>query len=54
MEKVVANSDRQLANEAFVAKAPAHVLDGLRAKLAEYTDQIAKSRAALEAIGLGS
>ena len=47
LEKVVANSQRQLANESFVAKAPAHVIDGMRAKLAEYEAQIAKNRAAL-------
>lgn len=47
LEKVIANSQRQLANEAFVAKAPAHVIDGMRAKLAEYEAQIAKNRAAL-------
>ncbi|HSR08761.1 MAG TPA: hypothetical protein VLM42_16570, partial [Bryobacteraceae bacterium] len=47
LEKVIANSKRQLANESFVAKAPAHVIDGMRAKLAEYEAQLAKNRAAL-------
>jgi valyl-tRNA synthetase len=47
LEKVIANSHRQLANESFVAKAPAHVIDGMRAKLAEYEAQLAKNRAAL-------
>jgi len=30
-----------------VAKAPAHVIDGMRAKLAEYEAQLAKNRTAL-------
>ena len=47
LEKVIANSSRQLANEAFVAKAPAHVIAGMRAKLAEYEAQLAKNKAAL-------
>jgi valyl-tRNA synthetase len=47
LEKVIANSKRQLANESFVAKAPAHVIDVMRAKLAEYEAQLAKNRAAL-------
>jgi len=47
LEKVIANSLRQLGNESFVAKAPAHVIDGMRAKLAEYQAQLAKNQAAL-------
>jgi len=47
LEKVIANSHRQLSNESFVAKAPAHVIDGMRAKLAEYEAQLAKNRTAL-------
>jgi len=47
LAKVIANSQRQLANESFVAKAPAHVIDGMRAKLAEYEAQLAKNRTAL-------
>ncbi len=47
LEKVIANSHRQLTNESFVAKAPAHVIDGMRAKLAEYEAQLAKNRTAL-------
>src|SRR5260370_25773676 len=34
LQKVVANSQRQLANKSFVAKAPAHMIDGMRATLA--------------------
>ncbi len=47
LEKVIANSLRQLGNESFVAKAPAHVIDGMRAKLAEYQAQLAKNQTAL-------
>ncbi|MEO5924446.1 MAG: valine--tRNA ligase [Bryobacteraceae bacterium] len=48
LEKVIANSQRQLSNEGFLAKAPAKVTDGMRAKQAEYEAQVAKLRAALE------
>ncbi|MEQ1883573.1 MAG: valine--tRNA ligase [Bryobacteraceae bacterium] len=47
LEKVIANSKRQLENEAFVSKAPAKVIDGMRTKLAEYEAQYAKNKAAL-------
>jgi valyl-tRNA synthetase len=47
LEKVIANSLRQLGNESFVSKAPAHVIDGMRSKLAEYQAQLAKNQAAL-------
>ncbi len=47
LEKVIANSLRQLGNESFVSKAPAHVIDGMRSKLAEYQAQFAKNQAAL-------
>ena len=47
LEKVIANSQRQLSNEAFLAKAPAKVTDGMRAKQAEYEAQVAKLKAAL-------
>jgi valyl-tRNA synthetase len=47
LEKVVANSKRQLENEAFVSKAPARVIEGMRTKLAEYEAQLAKNKAAL-------
>jgi valyl-tRNA synthetase len=47
LEKVIANSQRQLSNEAFLAKAPAKVTDGMRAKQAEYEAQVTKLRTAL-------
>ncbi|MEI9814004.1 MAG: valine--tRNA ligase [Acidobacteriota bacterium] len=47
LEKVIANSQRQLSNEGFLAKAPAKVTDGMRAKQAAYEAQVAKLKAAL-------
>jgi valyl-tRNA synthetase len=47
IEKVIANSQRQLSNEGFLAKAPQKITDGMRAKQAEYEAQVAKLRAAL-------
>jgi valyl-tRNA synthetase len=47
LEKVIANSQRQLSNEAFLAKAPQKVTDSMRAKQAEYEAQLAKLRATL-------
>jgi valyl-tRNA synthetase len=47
LEKLVVDKDRQLANDKFLNSAPAHVVDSLRAKRAEYLAQIEKSRAAL-------
>jgi len=49
LEKVIANSKRQLDNQDFVTKAPAKVIDSLRAKLAEYEAQFAKNKSALGA-----
>ncbi len=49
LEKVIANSKRQLENESFVSKAPAQVIDTLRAKLADYEAQHAKNKSALGA-----
>jgi valyl-tRNA synthetase len=47
LEKVIANSQRQLSNEGFTSKAPAKIIDGMRAKQAEYEAQVAKLRASL-------
>jgi len=47
LEKVIANSKRQLENQDFVSKAPAKVIEGMRSKLAEYEAQFAKNQAAL-------
>jgi valyl-tRNA synthetase len=51
LEKIIASSDRQLSSEEFLKKAPAHVLDSLRAKLGDYSAQLSKSRATLEGLG---
>ncbi|MGD0201989.1 MAG: valine--tRNA ligase [Bryobacteraceae bacterium] len=51
LEKVSANSERQLSNEEFLSRAPEAVVDTLRQKLADYQGQLLKSRAALEALG---
>jgi valyl-tRNA synthetase len=40
LEKVIANSQRQLSDETFMSRAPAHVVDGIRAKLAEYESRL--------------
>jgi valyl-tRNA synthetase len=39
LDKNIANLDRQLNDPAFVERAPAHVVDGMRTKLAGYRDQ---------------
>ena len=40
----------KLANEGFVAKAPAAVVEGEKAKLAEFADQLATIKANMEQI----
>jgi len=50
LEKLIASSERQLADQTFVSRAPERVIETLRAKLAGYQAQLEKSRAALEAI----
>ena len=47
LEKVIANSRRQLESEEFMRKAPAHVVESIRSKLAGYETQLEKNRAAL-------
>ncbi|MBT9332256.1 valine--tRNA ligase [Paracidobacterium acidisoli] len=47
-EKGLASAERQLNNEAFLAKAPAHVVDGLRKQEAETRLLLEKTRRALE------
>lgn len=44
LEKVIANSKRQLADEKFMSRAPAHVIEGIRTKLADYELQLSKLR----------
>jgi valyl-tRNA synthetase len=48
LEKNIANSRRQLADEVFLSKAPEKIKESIKAKLAEYETQLAKI---LEALG---
>jgi valyl-tRNA synthetase len=48
--KNIANSKRQLADEVFLSKAPASVIESIRAKLADYEAQLAKIQAQLDAL----
>jgi valyl-tRNA synthetase len=52
LEKEQANGDRQLANDAFLAKAPAAVVEGLRRRNSELAVLVPKTRAALEALAV--
>jgi valyl-tRNA synthetase len=51
LEKNVASSRRQLSDETFLSRAPDHVVASIRAKLAEYDSQLAKSRQAAASLG---
>jgi len=42
LEKNITNSKRQLGDEVFLSKAPAKIVDSIRAKLAEYEAQLSK------------
>ena len=46
LEKNIANSERQLGDEAFLGKAPANVVESIRAKLADYKAQLRKIKRA--------
>jgi valyl-tRNA synthetase len=48
LEKQIESAERQLANESFLAKAPAKVVEGLRKQLAESKVLREKARAGLE------
>ena len=50
-EKNISNADRQLTNEGFLAKAPAHVVEGLRKQRAENESLRDKSRKKFEELG---
>ena len=47
LEKNIANSTRQLGDETFLSRAPAHVVESIRTKLVDYETQLAKVRKAL-------
>ena len=49
-EKNIASSQRQLGNDAFLAKAPAHVVEGLKKQEAENRLLLEKAKAALAAL----
>jgi len=49
-EKGLTAAERQLGNEAFMAKAPAHIVDGLRKQSAETKILHDKTKAALDAL----
>jgi valyl-tRNA synthetase len=51
LEKVIAGSRRQLDSPSFASKAPAPVVESLRAKLAGYEAQLKRSRASLRMLG---
>ncbi len=40
--KNIANSERQLSDETFLGRAPGHVVDSIRQKLADYKAQLEK------------
>ncbi len=50
LEKVIANTQRQLGDEKFTGKAPAHIIDGMKVKLGEYELQLEKNREALRGL----
>ena len=47
LDKVIASSRRQLSSESFVSRAPAHVVEGIREKLADYEKELAEQQAVL-------
>jgi valyl-tRNA synthetase len=49
-EKGLIAAERQLGNEAFMAKAPAHIVEGLRKQAAETRTLYDKTKAALESL----
>ncbi|HLI03669.1 MAG TPA: valine--tRNA ligase [Terracidiphilus sp.] len=50
LEKAVAAAGRQLGNEGFLAKAPAHIVEGLKKQEAENRLLLEKARTALDAL----
>ncbi|HEX3660488.1 MAG TPA: valine--tRNA ligase [Acidobacteriaceae bacterium] len=51
LEKAVASAERQLGNEAFLAKAPAAVVEGLKKQESENRVLLEKTRKAMEELG---
>jgi valyl-tRNA synthetase len=50
LQKEKENSDRQLANDVFLARAPAQVVEGIRRRNAELATLIERTRAALDGL----
>jgi valyl-tRNA synthetase len=50
LEKNIANNNRQLKDETFLNRAPAHVVEGLRTKLVDYETQLQKIRNTLDGL----
>ena len=50
LERLIENSNRQLSDETFLSKAPEKVVATLRAKLADYQEQLAKNRKLLQGL----
>jgi valyl-tRNA synthetase len=50
LEKVIASTERQLGDDKFTSKAPAHIMDGMKEKLAGYKTQLAKNQEALRGL----
>ncbi|HHQ49545.1 MAG TPA: hypothetical protein ENK19_11775, partial [Acidobacteria bacterium] len=46
-----ASTEKRLANESFVSRAPAEVVEGARRQLEETVTRLAKLRATVEALG---
>ncbi len=53
LEKGLTAAERQLGNEGFVAKAPAHIVEGLKRQAAETKGLYEKARSAMEALPPG-
>jgi len=50
LEKGLGAAERQLGNDAFLAKAPAHIVEGLKKQEAENRQLLIKAKAALDAV----
>jgi valyl-tRNA synthetase len=50
LEKNIAGAEKQLGNEAFLGKAPASIVEGLKKQLAENSELLAKAKTALAAL----
>ncbi len=51
LEKIIANADRQLNNPGFTAKAPAHIVEGLKKQRDEAQQLLEKLRRDLDGLG---